>query len=255
MGEATAIEWTDHTFNPWWGCVKVSPGCNNCYAEGFSKRVGKDIWGAKAERRFFGDKHWEGPVKWNRMAEQEGRRHRVFCASMGDVFEDRRDLDPWRERLWRLIVDTPHLDWQLLTKRPEVARRLLPGDYLPDNIWLGTSVEDQQRADERIPMLLSIPASVHFLSCEPLLGPVNLRKRQWVWGGARGRINWVIVGGESGPKHRPMKPEWVRDIRDACADSGTAFFFKQWGGRVPKAGGKEIDGREWCEMPLSGVAA
>src|SRR5262245_52074261 len=176
MGKDSGIEWTHHTFNPWWGCMKVSPGCEHCYAETFSIRVGKKVWGPKADRRFFGDAHWAEPLKWNAVAARAGERHRVFCASMADVFEDRRELDGHRARLWRLIAATPHLDWLLLTKRPENLARMLPWyshwenrvAFEPDepwpNVWLGTTVEDQQRADERIPHLLRSPAAVRFLS-------------------------------------------------------------------------------------------
>src|ERR1035441_10524114 len=111
MGKDSSIEWTDHTFNPWWGCAKISPGCENCYAEAWAKRVGEKIWGPKQSRRLFGEKHWSEPLKWNVDAESEQRRKRVFCSSMADVFEARKDLDPWRERLWTLIGDTPWLDW------------------------------------------------------------------------------------------------------------------------------------------------
>lgn len=119
MGKNSRIEWTDHTFNPWWGCTKVSEACKNCYAEAWSKRVGQQVWGPQAERRFFGERHWLEPLKWNADAAAHGKRLRVFCASMADVFEDRRSLDPWRSKLWELIEATPQLDWLLLTKRPE----------------------------------------------------------------------------------------------------------------------------------------
>src|SRR5712671_6808752 len=119
MAKNSSIEWTDHTFNPWWGCSKVSPGCNNCYAETWAKRVGEKIWGKDEPRRFFTDKHWDEPLKWNDEALSSGTRRRVFCASMADVFEQRTDLNPWRARLWKLTEETPKLDWLLLTKRPE----------------------------------------------------------------------------------------------------------------------------------------
>ena len=194
MGKETAISWTDHTFNPWWGCEKVSPGCAHCYAETFAKRTGNDVWGAAAPRRFFGDKHWAEPLKWNAEAREAGVRRRVFCASMADWLEDRDDLIPHLARLLDLIRQTPHLDWLLLTKRPEnwkerigkAARhtRENGGDMRlfcewghgtpPPNVWIGTTVEDQRRADERIPALLAIPAIVRFLSGEPLLEAVNI---------------------------------------------------------------------------------
>jgi len=183
MGEQTAIEWTDHTFNPWWGCQKISPACANCYAEGVGARFGggERLWGRDHGIRTFGDEHWNDPIRWNRKAEKAGVSAKVFCGSMCDVFEARADLVAHRNRLWRLIGATPHLTWLLLTKRPELAQVKVPARWLPSwngewpsNVWIGTTVEDQQRADERIPHLLRIPAPVRFLSCEPLLGPVDL---------------------------------------------------------------------------------
>lgn len=232
MSTKTGIQWTDHTFNPWWGCQKVSPGCTNCYAETLSVRFGKDIWGppAHSTRRTFGDKHWSDPVKWNVAAEREGRRHRVFCASMADVFEDHPDVKGERERLWELIESTPWLHWQILTKRPENVAGMVPQRWrggLP--FWLGASVEDQQRADERIPRLLSLPARIHFLSAEPLIGPVDLAA-WWLAPTFPGpRVDWVIVGGESGPGARPMHLGWARSLVRQCGDAGTAAFVKQLG--------------------------
>jgi protein gp37 len=246
MGAVTEIAWTDATFNPWWGCQRVSPGCQFCYAETFAKRTGNDVWGKESPRRFFGDKHWNEPLRWDRRAAEDGVRRRVFCASMADVFEDRRDLDPPRERLWDLIESTPNLDWQLLTKRPQNVVRLARWGTRewPANVWLGTTVEDQQRAEERIPHLKRIPARVRFLSCEPLLGPVYIRP--WL---PLGGIHWVIVGGESGPKHRPMNLDYARALREQCAFGHVPFFFKQVGGRTPKAGGSLLDGRAHREFP------
>jgi protein gp37 len=259
MGENSAISWTDHTFNPWWGCARVSPGCQHCYAETFARRTGNDVWGQAAPRRFFGDKHWAEPLRWNARAEQAGVRARVFCASMADVFEDRDDLVPERARLVDLIERTPWLDWLLLTKRPENVRDMVPGRWLwtatvingagaervprwPANVWVGTTVEDQTRAYERLPWLLELPTPVRFLSCEPLLGPVDLT--WWLHG-----IGWVIVGGESGPKHRPLNLDHARSLRDQCTAAGVPFFFKQVGGRTPTTGGHLLDGVEWHQFP------
>lgn len=255
MAENTEISWCDATFNPWWGCLKVSPGCQHCYAETWANRYGHNIWGpAKTTgRRLFGDEHWKGPRKWNTKAEKEGRRLRVFCSSMADVFEDHPAVEGERRRLFELILDTPHLDWLLLTKRPENiepmlrAMQVLKRDNVWDhlwphrfpNVWLGTSIESQEQADKRIPELLRIPAAVRFLSCEPLIGPVNITDQPW-WdwrytydfyppGMMRRPIDWVICGGESGPKARPMNPEWARALRDQCQVAGVAYHFKQWG--------------------------
>jgi protein gp37 len=263
----TAITWTDSTFNAWWGCVEVSPGCTNCYARTFAKRVGQRVWGPDAPRRFFGEKHWTEPLKWNRAAAAAGVRRRVFCSSMADVFEDRRDLDPWRARLWTLIEQTPHLDWQLLTKRPENILRLASRTWVwgstarwPANVWLGTTAEDQQRAEARIPRLLATPAAVRFVSAEPLLGPVVfkqqnpdgfwppkapqpdvawLRHKDWVddWEYWSTGLDWIIVGGESGPGARPFDVAWARSIVAQCRAAGVAVFVKQLGA-APEEPGK-----------------
>lgn len=229
MGQNSSIEWTHHTFNPWWGCLKVSPGCEHCYALTLSKRFGHDIWGpAKTtSRRTFGEKHWAEPLKWNAEARTNNHRKRVFCASMADVFEDHPQVYDARLRLFNLIDETPNLDWLLLTKRPENIMGMLDdwAVHFPQNIWIGTSCEDQQRADERIPHLLKVPARVRFLSCEPLLGPIKLDP----WNGGHADIHWVIAGGESGPGARPMHPDWARSLRDQCSAAGVAFHFKQWG--------------------------
>jgi protein gp37 len=231
MGKNSKIEWTHHTFNPWWGCVKISPACKHCYAESWAKRVGKQVWGATADRRFFTDKHWSEPYKWNRDAALSGERKRVFCASMADVFEARKELNPWRERLWSLIEETPNLDWLLLSKRPQRFAMYLPWTTLPENIWLGATVENQTWAEKRIDYLLDIDASVHFLSCEPLLGKIDLSN--WIENG----LDWVIAGGESGVKARPTSPSWIRSLRDQCLDNGVPFHFKQWGHWAPEPQG------------------
>jgi protein gp37 len=224
MGKDSDIQWCHHTFNPWWGCVRVSPGCEHCYAEAFDKRVGRADWGVKAPRRFFGEKHWAEPLKWDRAAAAAGDRHRVFCASMSDVFEARLDLAKERLRLWDLIHATTNLDWLLLTKRPENLMLMLPwgqgGEPWP-NVWVGTTVEDERRAQERIPILRAVPAVVRFLSMEPLLElPTSLDLTG---------IHWVIAGGESGHRARHFDLAWARSLRDRCKAAGAAFFFKQAG--------------------------
>lgn len=250
----TKIEWAHSTFNPWWGCEKVSPGCAHCYAETFAKRTGHGVWGDAAPRRFFGDKHWAEPLNWDRAARGAGERHRVFCASMADVFEDRPDLVAPRRRLFDLIDSTPSLDWLLLTKRPQNIGRLAAPWCVENgalhNVWLGTTVEDQQRADERIPHLLRVPATVRFLSVEPLLGPVDLTRVRFPHGGTENvlrtavsqaardagiqklnGIDWVIVGGESGSGARPCDVAWIRSVVRQCSEAGVACFVKQLGAR------------------------
>jgi protein gp37 len=261
MGANSGIQWTDHTFNPWIGCTKVSPGCDHCYAEAWASRYGTATWGNGQPRKLTSKSNWNLPLKWNREAEKNGVRYRVFCASLADVF-DNEVPDEWRRRLWDLIRATPYLDWLLLTKRIGNAAKMCPtkiyGDPIFSNIWLGISVVNQEEADRDIPKLLSIPARIRFLSMEPLLGPVNLRfpsgatgfsrfpddfaswpeKEQDRWFSMQARatymarcelVDWVIVGGESGPGARPMHPDWARSLRDQCHAAGAAFHFKQWG--------------------------
>lgn len=232
MARNSQIEWTHHTFNPWWGCKKVSPACDNCYAELWAKRMGHQLWGTDAPRRFFSDTHWREPLIWDEEAKSNGRRERVFCASMADVFERRADLNTERRRLWTLIESTPNLDWLLLTKRPQNVRRIAPwAEQWPPNVWLGTSVENQRLAERRLPFLLENPAAIRFLSCEPLLGPLDLRP----WFKKKGLypINWIIAGGESGGNCRPMHPNWATSLLQQCQEFKIPFHFKQWGHWVP----------------------
>jgi protein gp37 len=310
MAENSKIEWTDHTFNPWWGCVECSEACAHCYAKAFAKRVGWDVWGPDKERRFFTEDHWNEPLKWDEAARLSGKQRRVFSGSMCDIFEDykgpdREKLKFERWRLWDLITVTPHLDWLLLTKRPENMDAFTPESWClgwPANVVAMTTVENQEQANIRIPHLLSVPANRRGLSCEPLLGAIDLtrillkksdapeRGKPDVtfnalagWNGGakrpdRSRIHWVIAGGESGPKARPMHPAWARSLRDQCVAAGVAFHFKQWGEWAPddcgaaphlisraeihafddhgvvfrvskKAAGRLLDGREWNEFP------
>lgn len=243
MGAYSKIEWTTHTFNPWWGCTKVSDGCKFCYAEALSKRYGHSFWGPLADRRLMSDQHWRQPQQWNAEAARAGERYRVFCASMADVFDERAPAGQL-ERLWDVIRATPYLDWQLLTKRPHRIAESLPGDWGDgyENVWLGTSVEDS-KVLHRIDHLIETPAVVHFLSVEPLIGPIGRLPL--------GDIEWVIVGGESGPKARPIEIEWVRDIQRQCAEAEqeVAFFFKQWGGVNKKKAGRELDGTTFDALP------
>lgn len=221
MGLNSSIEWTTHTFNPWWGCTAVSAGCKFCYAESLSKRYGHDVWGVDKPRRLLGDTYWQAPLAWNADAAGVEERPRVFCASMADVFDPGAPADE-RVRLWNLIQQTPNLDWLVLTKRPELMTQYLPENWGQGytNVWLGTSVEDQ-RVIGRVADLTKVPAHLHFLSLEPLIGPLtNLNLAE---------IDWAIVGGESGSRPRPMDLDWARSIQRQCLASDTAFFFKQMG--------------------------
>lgn len=252
MGK-TKIGWTDYTFNPWWGCTKVSPGCDNCYAATFDKRIGGDHWGSMQPRRTMSEAYWKGPRLWNRRAEAAGVRRRVFCASMADVF-DVEAPEGLRDRLWTEIRCTPSLDWLLLTKRPQMVKRMLPKDWGRGwpNVWLGTSVENQTEADRRIPHLLATPATVRFLSCEPLLGPVDIRTASG--NGFDGMtiegIDWVIVGGESGRGYRQMDVAWLVDIVEQTQTAfNVAVFVKQDSGPEPEKQGRIPDDvwalKEW----------
>lgn len=302
MAENSSIEWTRHTFNPWSGCTKVSAGCKNCYAEvNYSVKMRGVKWGPQGNRIVASDSMWQTPLKWDRAAAKAGERHRVFCASLADVFEDWQgpmiastgakawvassgqwmlwgdgDKQPnpecrpltmqdVRRRLFDLIDATPNLDWLLLTKRPENVNSMMAAVHdrngldhhkisrilgskvanpvaLPANVWLGVSVENQQAADERIPELLKVPAEVRFLSCEPLLDDIDIRKYlTWsidvdpIENGKFIReltgVHWVIVGGESGPGARPCNVEWVRSIVEQCKAAGVACFVKQVGAK------------------------
>jgi protein gp37 len=259
MAENSAIEWTHHTFNPWIGCTKVGPGCDHCYAEAVAiARLGV-VWGNEGERRRTAPSTWKQPRRWNNRAAKLGVRERVFCASLADVFDNRAD-PAVRAELFQLIRETPHLDWLLLTKRIGNASVMIEAaGGMPENVWLGATIVSQEEANRDIPKLLATPASVRFLSMEPLLGPVDLTSIKlenctdpfdalvgmgWGmnpdrYGGGRlyhgatkhslGKIDWIIVGGESGPGARPMHPDWARSLRDQCAAAGVAFLFKQVG--------------------------
>ncbi|MBM5648314.1 DUF5131 family protein [Burkholderia pseudomallei] len=255
MSENSKIEWCDHTFNPWEGCQKVGPGCDHCYAEARNARFGGGSavnWGAGAPRRRTSVANWRKPLAWNAAHERffaaQGRRQRVFCASLADVFDNA--IDPaWRRDLFDLIVDTPNLDWLLLTKRIGNVQQMVQAatlcDLLPSNVWLGATIVNQEEAERDIPKLLAVPARVRFLSMEPLLGPVDLVSSGALWSDMNGNIvdapsrglrgvDWVIAGGESGPGARPMHPDWARSLRDQCAAASVPFLFKQWGEWCPR---------------------
>lgn len=338
MSENSKIEWTDHTFNPWEGCQKVGPGCDHCYAETRNARFagGTAInWGPGAPRRRTSASNWHAPVLWNNRARREGRRDRVFCASLADWADNAVPIE-WLVDLLEVVRTTPHLDWLMLTKRIGIVLQRLQEahswvldnwpavdaqplsqwltDWLecgspPTNVWLGATIVDQEEADRDIPKLLRVPAHRRFLSMEPLLGPVDLKVyHDWLGRSEGGMwcpdcpehgvgidpaehahclgevvdaapyegIDWVIVGGESGPGARPMSPDWARTLRDQCKTAGVPFLFKQWGEWVPmlgqaegvpvrektttadgwvmghagkKAAGRLLDGRTWDEFP------
>lgn len=307
----TRIEWTDTTWNPVTGCDKVSPGCDHCYAMSLAPRL-KAMGSRKYQRD--GDPRTSGPgfgvtTHPELLAQPLAWRtpRRVFVNSMSDLFHSEIPGE-FIAAVFATMARTPQHTYQVLTKRHGRMRSLLTSEVfrrwmydslvtldrewinanpLPwplPNMWLGVSVEDQKRADLRIPDLIDTPAAVRFLSMEPLLGPVDLRE---IWrgqgvcptcdgtgsvevpgggcacpqcgydrSGFQGDValDWVIVGGESGPEHRPMDPAWPRALRDQCTSAGVPFFFKQWGGRTPKANGRELDGRTWDEYPQAVTA-
>lgn len=314
MADKTEIAWCDSTFNPWIGCTKVSPGCDNCYAEReFDHRHRRAKWGAGQERSRTSAHNWNLPIRWNRQPFHEcpecgwrgagpvahsvttgemicptldctGRlkpaRRRVFCASLSDVFDNEVPRQ-WRIDLFRLILDTPNIDWLLLTKRIGNAAKMLQDTaecigpmmdandrYKPiQNVWIGASIVNQEEADRDTPKLLNVPADVRFISVEPLLGPMCLRNflhprfRQGddpEWQDLHAPLDWVIVGGESGPKARPMSPDWVRSLRDQCNSAGVPFLFKQWGEWAPNwlndDSGLKIAGSEWMDKMGKKVA-
>lgn len=287
----TLIEWAHHTVNFWWGCAKVSPACEHCYALAMAARWKADLvkWGPLGARWIRRKAAIEARVAAGK-GPRKGTPPRIFVNSMSDTFEDHPALDEPRALMLSLIASLPGANWLLLTKRPQNARRMVPFRWLTDwpaHVWIGTTVEDQEHAEERIPHLLDIPAAVRFLSCEPLLGPLDLTS--WIGDLLQrppsfGEIHWCIAGGESGPGARPMHPDWPRSLRDQCAAAGVPFFFKQWGEwaqarHIPpddfakgpdrpgyvfvqhdgtpivtervgkKKAGRSLDNREWSEVP------
>lgn len=239
MSATTSIEWTDATWNPVRGCTKVSPGCKNCYALRFAERF-RGVPGHPFEWGFdlrLVPEKLEEPLRWK-------APRRIFVNSMSDLFHGRIPVDYIR-RVFDVMGRAPQHQFQVLTKRS--ARLMELAGELPwhANVWMGVSVENQRYA-ARARDLAQVPSHVRFLSIEPLIGPIpNL---------PLDGIHWVIVGGESGWRRRPIEQAWVREIRDQCEARGVPFFFKQWGGRFPKSGGRELDGREWSEFPLPAPA-
>lgn len=277
MGVKTGIEWADATWNPWRGCTKVSPACDNCYAERGMKR-----WGQDFGKITIGKTTWDAPLRWK-------KPRRIFVCSWSDFFHPSVPQGA-RTDACAVMEAAPRHTYMLLTKRAENIMPMIRasgwGCGLPDNVWIGVTAENQEQADRRIPLLLQVPAKVRFVSCEPLLGPVRLSPVGGIkiagghWGVKAmrkdgGGLSWVICGGESGPNARPMRPGWARALRDQCAAAGVPFFFKQWGEYSPyykavdierrqivtktykngvarvgkKAAGCLLDGKEYKEIP------
>ena len=248
MSDRSAIEWTEATWNPTTGCDRISAGCDHCYALTLAKRL--KAMGAE-KYQVDGDPRTSGPgfgLTLHPDALSVPYRWRtprlVFVNSMSDLFHARVPLEFIRE-VFQVMADTPQHTYQVLTKRSRRLRRLAGKLDWPPNVWMGVSVEDQTHL-YRVDDLRGVPAAVRFLSCEPLLGPLT--------GLDLTGIDWVIAGGESGPGHRPMDEAWVLELRDLCQAHGVPFFFKQWGGRTPKAGGRLLEGRTWDQMPLRHAA-
>jgi len=233
MGENTAISWTDATWNPWRGCQMVSAGCAHCYMFAGQRQYGLDpAQVIRAARGTFG-----APLKW-----RNGLK--VFTCSWSDFFI--AEADPWRAEAWDVIRATPRHTYQILTKRPERIARCLPPDWGAGwpHVWLGVTAEDQKTADTRLPLLRSVPAAVHFVSCEPMLEPIGLNLAG---------LAWVICGGESGPQRRPFLKTWARDLRAQCQAAGVAFYFKQGSGF--RSGQDDLlDGERVREFPAGGEA-
>lgn len=275
MGANSAIAWTDHTFNPWWGCSKLRRACEHCYAEAFTRRLGLDVFGTGAPRKFFGEKHWDEPLRWNRAAAKAGKRARVFCMSMGDLFEGRDDLREPRSRAFALMRATPHLEWLVLTKRIHscIGKIDRAGGW-PSNARLGITVGTQEDVVEDVPTLLALSADLHcetFISAEPLLEAIDLAdivvqeehgehhfsalesdvspEDDADWRGKT--VGWVICGCESNGTRlgRSFDPDWARSLRDQCVAAGVPFFYKQGPLGAKLAHMPELDGRVWSEVP------
>lgn len=244
MGEETAISWTDHTHNHWWGCTKIAPGCDNCYAAAFDARFGGNYWDPKQKPRLTAQSNRNKPLKWNAKAEKDGKRMKVFCGSMMD-WCDNKVPDQWRDNLFELIKATPMLDWQLLTKRATLIKKCLPDDWGDgyDNVWLGVTCEDMEYGYPRIDELRKIPAKVRFISAEPLLERLKNIDKHYKF------IDWIIVGGESGSNYRDMEIDWAEYLVAGSETLGIPVWFKQWGGNTKNKGGCNIFGREYKQWP------
>ena len=265
VAEDSKLNWCQHTFNPWWGCTKVSPACDHCYAERMARRMGSAffghpvVWGPKARRGYQAPDHWQQPLRWNTKAERSGKRARVFCASMADVFEGLAEQRPRLNQLFDTIASTPHLDWMLLTKRPHNVLRLAPSyERWPPNLWIGCTVENAEWATKRLRHLLKVPAALRFVCAEPLLGPLDLSSQL---GADAGKVNWIVCGGESGGRARGTDEtlRWYRALRDQACAAGVPFYFRQWG-RFQQRGEQvvalrrsnpdnRLDGAHWEQVP------
>jgi protein gp37 len=279
MAGFSKIEWTDSTFNPWVGCTKIKrtggrpSACDFCYAEKWAKRSGQVEWGNHPRRRTT-EAYWRGPLKWNSQAtsfyKRFGRRRRVFCASLADVFDNKVDRK-WRADLFDLMRQCDQIDWQVLTKRPQNIKKMLPSDWSDGypNVWLGTTAEDAASYQQRVIHLLDLPAVVKFVSYEPALGPLGPIKV-----GSK-TPDWIIIGGESGVRAdlaRSTDPNWARDVIAECQQHNVAPFLKQWGSYANNPlvaedgltireaacidppengkGGGKLDGKIWRDFPL-----
>ena len=235
MADNSKIEWTEATWNPVTGCNQISPGCAHCYAKTFAERW-RGIPGHPYEQGFelrIWEERLEHPLRWR-------RPRLIFVNSMSDLFHEQVPFDFVR-RVFDVMVRADHHTFQILTKRAERLTKMAPDLPWPPNVWMGVSIENRRFVD-RADQLRQVPAAVRFISAEPLLGPLD--------GLQLDEIDWLIAGGESGAKHRPVKAEWLRAIREQCALESVPFFFKQWGGRTSKSGGRTLDNREWSEMPI-----
>lgn len=235
MGKYTNIAWTDHSFNPWWGCTKITDGCKFCYAERQAARFGS--WWGNSPRRVFGPAHWREPIVWNAHAARYGVYDKVFVGSMCDLFENRGDVILERERLFTMVDNLRHLIWQFLTKRPENIMPLTEKSWRNSqewyrehpNVWVGASAENQVRLNHAVTHLITVPAPIRFISAEPLLGELDLVDAFYGVTGQDFRRWWLIIGGESGPNARPMHPFWVDKLIGQAKGLGMPVFFKQWG--------------------------
>lgn len=251
----TTIPWSHYTFNPWKGCDKVSPACKFCYAQVQTSRWGNDWWGKDKPRPRTSPSYWRKPLAWDRAAGLAGERRRVFCASWSDIFEDREDLEATRRDLWDLVLSTSHLDWLLLTKRPENIMNMVPAawtGYWPRSVWAGTTIEDEDWAERRLAELYKVPAPIRFASLEPQLADVDVGRwlhtpgrdcagcrHETIRGMAR-HLDWLIVGGESGRTPRPFQARWAHAGLAACRLAGTVPFIKQMGAHCIGLDGQRV---------------